>query len=39
MVKTVVIVDDESGARYTVKQGLEALYPEFNVVPVESGEK
>jgi len=39
MVKTVFMVDDEPSVRYTVKQGLEALDPEFNVVPVESGEK
>jgi len=37
MVKTVIIVDDESSIRYTVKQGLETLDQEFNVICVENG--
>ena len=39
MVKTVIIVDDESSVRYTVKQGLETLDQEFNVICVENGEE
>jgi len=39
MVKTVIIVDDESSVRYTVKQGLETLDQEFNVICIENGEE
>jgi CheY-like chemotaxis protein len=37
MVKTIVIVDDESSVCYTVKHGLESLDPEINVVSISSG--
>jgi CheY-like chemotaxis protein len=39
MTKTVVIVDDDPGVRYTIKNGLEALDPEYNVLSAESGMK
>jgi len=39
MVKTIVIVDDDPGVRYTVKHGLEGLDEEYIVVDIESGEK
>jgi len=39
MVKKVLIVDDESDVRYTVKHGLEGLDKGYQVVGVESGEK
>jgi CheY-like chemotaxis protein len=39
MVKKVLIVDDESMIRYTVKHGLEGLDPEYQVIGVESGQK
>ena len=39
MVKTVMIVDDESDVRYTIKHGLETVDPEYKVICVESGKK
>lgn len=39
MVKTIMIVDDEPDIRYTIKQGLEKLNPNYKVIDVESGKK
>ena len=39
MVKTVVVVDDDPGVGYTVKNGLENLDSDFNVITVERGQK
>ncbi len=39
MVKKILIVDDDSGVNYTVKNGLEELDAEYKVDSVESGEK
>ena len=37
MVKKILIVDDDSGVSYTVKNGLEELDAEYKVDSVESG--
>lgn len=34
-----MIVDDEPDIRYTIKQGLEKLNPNYKVIDVESGKK
>jgi putative two-component system response regulator len=39
MVKNVIIVDDESDIRYTIKHGLETVEPEYKVICVENGKK
>ena len=39
MVKKIMIVDDESGVRYTIKNGIEALNENYQVIPVENGMK
>lgn len=39
MVKTVVVVDDDPGVGYTVKNGLENLDSNFSVITVERGQK
>ena len=39
MVKKILIVDDDPGISYTVKNGLEELDAEYKVDSVESGEK
>ena len=38
MVKNILIVDDDSSVRYTVKNGIE-LYDNYKVITVESGIK
>jgi two-component system alkaline phosphatase synthesis response regulator PhoP len=37
MKKTIFIVDDDPGVRYTVKTGLESIDEEINVVSLEKG--
>ena len=39
MVKTVVVVDDDPGIGYTLKNGLENLDSNFSVITVERGQK
>jgi CheY-like chemotaxis protein len=39
MVKRIMVVDDEPGVRYTVKNGIEALDKNYQVTAVESGMK
>ena len=39
MAKTVLIVDDDLGVLYTVKNGLEGLDVEYKVLSADSGEK
>ena len=39
MVKKIMVVDDESGVRYTVKNGIELLDENYQVTAVESGMK
>ena len=40
MLKTIIIVDDDPGVRYTVKAGIEALDEDYQIIPVEkNGEK
>jgi CheY-like chemotaxis protein len=39
MAKTILVVDDDPGVTYTVKNGLETLDTEYNVISIESGEK
>ena len=39
MVKTIIIVDDDPGVRYTVKAGIEALDEDYQIIPVENGMK
>ncbi|MCK5112341.1 MAG: response regulator, partial [Thermoplasmatales archaeon] len=39
MVKKILIVDDDSGVNYTVKNGLEGLDADYKVESVESGEE
>jgi len=38
MVKNIMIVDDDSSVRYTIKNGIE-LYEDYKVTTVESGIK
>lgn len=37
MVKTIIVVDDDPGVRYTVKNGIEALDEDYQIITVESG--
>ena len=37
MIKKIMIVDDDPGVRYTVKNGIELLNGNYQVEPVESG--
>jgi putative two-component system response regulator len=37
--KTIIIVDDDPGVRYTIKNGLEELDAEYKVLSAESGQK
>jgi CheY-like chemotaxis protein len=37
MVKKILVVDDEPGVAYTVKNGLEEMDSEYTVITVESG--
>lgn len=39
MVKKILIVDDDPGVNYTVKNGLEGLDADYKVESVESGEE
>ena len=39
MVKKIMVVDDEPGVRYTVKNGIELLDENYQVTAVESGMK
>jgi CheY-like chemotaxis protein len=39
MKKTILVVDDSKLASYTVKDGLEELNPNYNVITVDSGKK
>ena len=39
MIKKIMIVDDDPGVRYTVKNGIEMLDENYQVEPVESGIK
>ena len=37
MVKTIIVVDDDPGVRYTVKNGIEALDDNYKIITAESG--
>jgi len=39
MVKTIMVVDDEPGVIYTIKQGLEHADPEYRVITANSGKQ
>jgi len=39
MIKTIMIVDDDPGVIYTVKQGLGGLFSDYKVISAENGKK